>query len=261
MSVALLVLLPILLSGYYFSTSCRVKYYRVMRLEGYHLYFQSALTGSFFVGVSALLYVLIYTFAPSWLVNCAYQLKLSFNMAFNVSEGSLFDVVIVALLSIVLSKIIAAIINYLVPDEFSYIEAIRNDDFELLLYRAITHEKLIAVSMENRKEYVGWVVRGFEPEETRRFLRILPLQSGFRDKDTGKVKFTTKYKAVMDDFFEGPAIGHAISPEDFEVILPIADIKSAHIFDIEAYNKFQVRPPLTYEVGSVGNPITFNSNI
>ncbi len=238
MSAALLVLLPILLSGYIFATKCKYTYYKVMRLEGYHLYFRAAHYGSFFVLVAAVFYVALYAITPDCILALASKMKLTFNHVFNSTDTSIFNILLVALISIAGSYAAAWYFNKRLDDEFSFKHAIENDDLELLLYRALKEETPIAISMENKKEYVGVIIRVLDPSDDRKFVRILPLLSGFRSKETGKVDYSTPYETVIEDMLEGEE-NPLLVLEDFEIVLPAADIKSAHLFDYDTYKAFQ----------------------
>lgn len=61
--------------------------------------------------------------------------------------------------------------------------------------------------------------------------------SGFRDKDSGKAEFTTFYDLMYEHISNGNA-AH-LSPEDFEIVLPLNEIQSANLFDTDAYELFK----------------------
>jgi hypothetical protein len=225
-----------------------------MRLDGYHLYFRAAKYGSLFVFLAGVSFVMLYAISGDALLALASKIKLTFNKSLDVDNSSIFNILIVAMIGIIYSRLAAWFLNFLIPGEFSFYSAIKNDDLELLLYRALVNDDTIAISMENKKEYIGYVVRGFEPEEERKFLRILPMLSGFRDKATGKITYTTPYEEVIKHMCRDDNKAN-MSSEDFEMILPVLDIKSAHIFDIETYNAFQrkhrARSIVNYSTGPI----------
>ena len=67
-------------------------------------------------------------------------------------------------------------------------------------------------------------------------LRILPLISGYRDKDNGRIYLTTDYKSVYQ---ASAAIGQTkVDPNNFVVVLPISKVQSLNLFDFEAYALF-----------------------
>jgi len=240
MSVALFILLPILLSGYIFASNANVFSYNIMRLEGYHLYFKSATYGTYFVFLSSVIVIVFhYQLTGSFLEPYISSIKDELNSTFSVTETPIFELILVSFISIVLSIKLVSICNFIFDEKFSHFLNIKNDDFELLLLRAMEKEDLVQVTMENGKVYVGFVIRGFKPKEERKHLRILPIYSGYRD-DVGKVHHTTGYEIVTN------ALTNDVGDEDqrkeilidFELILPVSEIKSAHIFRSDAWDAF-----------------------
>lgn len=242
MSVALLILLPILLSGYLFAIKTEVISYGISRLEGYHLYFASAIYGVYIVLLSVLIVLLLNdTVIWTWLS----PLKSKFEALFSIKQDvALFEVVVVAVQSMILASIVARIVNYAIDEQLAWVVSIQNDDFELLLMRALVNDDLIQVTMENGKVYVGFVIRGFQAKEERKYLRILPIYSGHRG-ESGKVKHTTPYGVVIENMTEniGDEQARLKLVTDFELVLPVSDIKSAHIFNNEAWDEFNMQKP------------------
>ena len=96
--------------------------------------------------------------------------------------------------------------------------------------------------------YVGYLVESFDPAIGRKYIKILPLMSGYREAVTHKVNFTTFY----DDLYgpEGstektlplPDLEH-LTAEDFIIVLAAERIVSYRKFDVAAYGKFQQNTP------------------
>lgn len=93
-----------------------------------------------------------------------------------------------------------------------------------LLFRlSLEKDKHAMLAMEDRKVYVGKIINLGEPSATTGMdqdIAIVPLMSGYRDKDTLKVTFTTFYKEV------DAAISIALRQDN---------IVSATQFDFDAY--------------------------
>lgn len=71
----------------------------------------------------------------------------------------------------------------------------------LLFKLSLDKDKLVMLAMEDRKIYVGKVISLGEPTETNGMdqdISIMPLMSGYREKDTLKVEFTTDYEDSSD---------------------------------------------------------------
>lgn len=81
--------------------------------------------------------------------------------------------------------------------------------------------------MDDRKVYVGKIISLGEPSETAGMdqdISIMPLMSGYRDKDTLRVNFTTDYAQVGANIY---------------VSLRQEQIVSATEFNFEAYQTWQ----------------------
>lgn len=96
----------------------------------------------------------------------------------------------------------------------------------LLFNLSLDKEKNVMLMMEDRKVYVGRVVDLGEPTATGGMdqdILLIPVMSGFRDKDNLKVTFTTFYSEVTTDIL---------------VSLRQDNIVSATEFDFDAYGKW-----------------------
>jgi len=82
---------------------------------------------------------------------------------------------------------------------------LEDSPLDSLLFNLSLHkDKYGMFSMTNNKVYVGKVINLGEPTETdgmNQGISIMPLLSGYRDKDTLKVKFTTDYKDGDSDIY------------------------------------------------------------
>ena len=100
----------------------------------------------------------------------------------------------------------------------------------LLFHLSLERDKYAMISMDDRKVYVGKIVSLGELSETSGMdqdIAIIPLLSGYRDKDTLKVVFTTHYDEV-----------------DAQIILSLrqGSIISATEFDFNAYDAWNPKP-------------------
>ena len=126
-------------------------------------------------------------------------------------------------------------------------DAIEDDDFERILNDAASRNLPIAVTMSNKKVYVGFVLRTFDPNQSRKSIAVLPLMSGYRSDVDGRLNFTTYYVEIYgDDGLDAPdsqlpdPLKH-LSPRDFEIALPIDKVQSLGLFDLKAYAEFSKR--------------------
>ena len=82
---------------------------------------------------------------------------------------------------------------------------------------------------------MGWVTRSpnLRPEDD--YLSILPLASGFREKETLEVTLNVFYPV---DEYAGR--GGNLSPNDFTFVIPYSTIVKANFFDVNVYASYFV---------------------
>ena len=136
-------------------------------------------------------------------------------------------------------------INYLFRANRASARAIRKygGEVEKLLYRAMTEERMVAVTLENRKVYIGWPVFTPDPRRNTEDFRILPDASGYRADDTLTVKITTEYSPVYNKIRQEEAAAEAAVEEavveeipaalkgsDFEIAIPLEKLITVNLF-------------------------------
>lgn len=99
-------------------------------------------------------------------------------------------------------------------------------------------DNLYMFSMDDRKVYVGRVADIGDLHETGGMdedFEIVPTMSGYRDKDTLKVTYTTDYSAVVEEMMmKGRKIG-------FTIVLSQKNIVSMSRFEEEVWSRFKSR--------------------
>ena len=127
----------------------------------------------------------------------------------------------------------------------------RRDDFDSICFDALSQFKPIAITLESRKVYVGYVADGFEPKEGSS-LTLLPVYSGYREKDTLSFKLISAYDVVRE-FFHSDRLGI----EDYYIAFPRDKILSLHIFNDHLYkpepDTAEVLSETTFEVPVLAN--------
>ncbi len=85
---------------------------------------------------------------------------------------------------------------------------------------------LISITLSNRKWYVGYVTEAMslEPKETH--FTLLPIISGFRDKDTLKTQRVIYYPKVYSS---------NVDVSLFVLAIPMKDVVEARLFDEAVY--------------------------
>jgi hypothetical protein len=113
------------------------------------------------------------------------------------------------------------------------------DYLETLLVRAIRRTKPVSTTLKSGKAYIGFVVGNLDPSFDRRFISLLPLQSGYRNEEHQLV-LNTDYARVYERISgEGPSEPQLDElMKDFIIVLPVGEIQSVNIFDRDAFRLF-----------------------
>ena len=92
------------------------------------------------------------------------------------------------------------------------------------LRKAAAEEKILFVSLSDRKIYIGWVGRAPTLKADDRYVSIVPVLSGHRDADSLKVTYDVLYnESTLKE------------KRELAVVLPVQEIREARIyhFDLE----------------------------
>lgn len=249
--MGIILILPILVSGFMYCHLHPYYYFKLHRFEGQYLYLQAAKQG---------LYILILAFAFNWILlwllsfpTTSWNVYLGPDYIHSISSAiSSLNVIdkdksLEASWLLVLSiTMLVAPITYTNVFKYFFMKkhGLKNQgEIDLMimgtlfsdsplddmLFKSLTNKhKSIMLSMDDRKVYVGKVASMGEPNENKganQEISFVPFVSGYRNAENLKVTFTTNYK----DF----------ENVDFFVILKQEKIVSATLFDFEIYNKFQ----------------------
>ncbi|HBS3049474.1 TPA: hypothetical protein MAE92_005542, partial [Klebsiella pneumoniae] len=122
------------------------------------------------------------------------------------------------------------------------VKAVHHDPLESLLIEAAVRKMPVIITLGSRKFYVGIVdCPQFEHGKTD-YLQMLPLLSGYRDKDTLTVNVTTNYKRhYMDSGILGGAGDGQITLADFRTLVPKDEIEGISFFDTDTYSQFKAK--------------------
>ena len=245
-----------LVGGYAFSTIWTGSLYHASRETGHRLYFRAIFYSFFLLVSSTLIHIILFTKLEHYQVLLELISEtLNFNTpkALIWSQESKISILLMSLgCGIVFGHLLNLpkwpfVANYEIPffkvrpfimwQKLILKLAIKNNDFERLLYRGFTKNLPIMFTLNTGKLYVGWMVRAPNPVETRKAVRILPILSGYRDNDTQEVTFTTDYYFILKKIENNEHLEH-LTIGDFEIVLPSDQICASHLFDIDAYFHF-----------------------
>ena len=214
-----LLLLP-LLGGFLFLHITHFTRFQAQRLDGYRLLLYSALCGTA-LGILGRIIVLLLGLTP--LGTSAGDVWWRF-APFGFSDTSAWG--------LALGPIIALVVNGFVNAEDAKDIEIRRHGNSLtkLLHRAERETRPISVTLTNLKWYVGYVTESPNLSPTETYFRILPVVSGYRDRETLETFRKTFYREVLAD--------PDIDKNDLVITLPIADVRIASFFDEDVYDEY-----------------------
>lgn len=222
-----LLVLPILICGFIY---CKYNFYDktlIAKYEGQSLYLHIAMRGL----VLTLPWLAI-VFLAEWATDGFLGLADFLNeRGFTArKERHLFTTMLVAILSAPIYAYLAAKVRFRIT---RYRHGLKNDyltrsfiletmlptsTHQALLLDSLFNKRLYMFSMEDRKVYIGWVkyfgnLQDHDSNNDEGF-SIIPIYSGFRDKDQLTVEFTTFYDKVYDAVKKGRASGIDDGTED-----------------------------------------------
>ena len=216
-----LLFIPIL-GGYLFIRQCHWTRFTGSRQGGYHLLFRSAVAGACLLFLAWALTLLEPQLQNRWPIRAWPDIQ-PFPYA-----GTLG-------FSLVLGPVIAWLVNLFYDKDKASFDALfsGNDSMEQLLFEAAIYEdKLVEITLMNGKVYAGWVL-GSTAIRDRKYVEVMPIWSGHRSSETLMVRFTTNYALVLNL--------DEIDWDDFRVVIPISEIRTARPFDMDVYKRFQRR--------------------
>lgn len=219
-----LLLLP-LLGGYYFIHQFRLTRFRAKRSENQRLLIESAVAGAGWLLATRLLVLIGCHWFPILIATAREVLAqlAPFPFAPTFVGATLLEIAG------------AHVLNLFVPAEMAVRYAIRwyGDELQNLLFDSMRAPDLISITLGNGKVYVGVPTDAPSLDPRTQYVAILPMFSGYRDAATKQMQLTTAYWPLYDRISSGAISGP--DPNDFEIIFPAAEVKSANRFDPEFY--------------------------
>lgn len=254
MSFSLPVLLAPLVAGYVFSVLWNASYYQAAREDGQRIYFRAAFYAFFLGGVATLLHIaIVFDWQWGWYLTyvdvisaftgstredthsiAAHPVVFLNTLPISIGLGGLLSVTRLEwIVNMPRIGTVAWWWERLILDH-----ATKNMDFERIVTRAFRKSVPILVTLNSFKVYAGWVVAAPSPVSERRYLRILPVLSGYRDATTHALEFTTEYAGVLLKISEGQddEVYH-LDPDDLEVVVPVDQVSSVHLFDLTLFQR------------------------
>jgi hypothetical protein len=218
-----LLLLP-LLGGFLFIHITHYFRFAAQRLDGYRLLFQTAIAGTLLAVVARVAIVGIEMTAGHYPGHAFW------------SRFAPFPYSGTSILSLALGLVFALIVNLFIgPDKAKDREIRRHGNLMTqLLHLSARERRLVSITLENRKWYVGWVAESpsLYPQEI--YFRLLPLTSGYRKPDTLETVITNSYENVLAD--------PRFPEKELVLTFAVSEIKIANLFNEDVYNDYFAEP-------------------
>lgn len=247
-----ILLVVILISGYIYVTRSLSARYIFKRSTGWDAYFFVAAWGTLFVTLSwSICSLLSVAGFFRWSINFfIHFLGLKndlFQRFFPISadDSARYKDLKFALwgvLSLILAWISGVAKKALTGTGYKRIDALAkavgDNVLENLLLEAFVRQFPVIITLKSRKFYVGFIHCPAFEHGASEFLELLPLLSGYRDKDTLTINVTTNYQKHYVNTGIQQGIG-SLDLSDFRTLLPKSEIEGISFFDTDTYTKFK----------------------
>jgi hypothetical protein len=237
----------ILISGYIFVARSKHQRLITRREDGHRYYFRCGAYGILFCGIGIILAISLDILdVPSFILGglgWSVENLIHNTSSFTANEYTSLKVLIGSFFTIPIS-FVGAFLDNICRDNQKSLQRIRDRDsgaLEKFLAECGTKFQTVLITLSSRKVYVGIVHEiPIECGEVEHF-SILPILSGYRDKDSLTVKFTTNYYVYyenqLDDDGE-PKSGFGAALDDFIEVIPVSKLDHVGRFDIDTYKNF-----------------------
>lgn len=221
-----LLILP-LLGGYIFTSYWNPSRVNASRYSGQRLLLHAAVAGVVWLTLAFLLTTILASrlpvFSEAW------------------SQLIPFEYAGTSLISFLLGAVAWVPANWFFDRDQHAVRAVemRGDFLETLLNKAVEETGQIMVTLSNGKVYVGFVTSNFDPSFDRKYMRMMPMLSGYRDEHTKDLVITNDYARVYQELIteQSPELENA---DRFQLVVPVQEIRSASLFDPDVYELFTV---------------------
>lgn len=252
-----------LLAGYLFVHISNRFRFRAQSLDGYRLLIESATAGVVLLGAARLLTLLLGVAAPGlyrfWhdrIVpdpNLAYLGTAILSFFLGISAPLIYNrlprlglcsravrAILVARMAWPLRRGVRWIRRAYIENRRAALDSeirLHGNGVTRLLHDAATFGTLILVTLSSRKWYVGYVAEAVNLEPKESCFRLLPVISGYRDKDDLRLNRQVYYRPVYEAIRAKNG-----SIESFIVTLGLKDVQDAREFDEGIYEDHFSKP-------------------
>jgi hypothetical protein len=232
----------VLIIGYFYQNNHPYRRLELIRSTGYHIYFKAGLSGFVFLTIAVIAWSLIDFFdLPSTLVE-SYDLKGSLSYIKNSSHWNELKMVAIFALMFLLSASLV-LIRKLFNNKAKSLKKVKAvaHELELLIINATTSVSPLRIELDCGKVYVGIPETPNLERGEVKYITLLPLLSGYMDKEK-KIVFNNNYYRHYEDNFSDSNINatesHS-SMKDFSIVIPVDQVVVASRFSIDAFIEFR----------------------
>jgi len=219
-----LLIFPVLVAGFLACHIHPIHSYRLHRYEGQYLYLKSAELGLRCFAIAFPVFLAGHFWIPETYTVCGVRIDLAPHAALingmsaigaidDSEAGKMAGFFLLSALTLCAAYIMKGWGHLVLRLRFGtwhakvYVigELLEDSPLDNLLFRlSLQKDKHVMLTLDDRKVYVGKVISLGEPSETNGMdqdISIMPLMSGYRDKDTLSVKFMTHYDDASSDIY------------------------------------------------------------
>lgn len=249
-----LIIVFVLICGYIYVDTHIPSKYKLNKAIGWNAYFCVGAKGGYFLILGLILTVVIvfYLYVIQFIFNIPYYLDADyspFTFSGDILKERLFGISYLSLICLGCTAFVSISQTYTVRNEnntlHSRINAFReiakDSAIEKLLLDSLEKMEdglMLLISLKSRKVYVGMLdIARFDGLDTNTLV-IIPVMSGYRDKDTMTFIVEHNYAEHYDQ--EGITLtSEPLSVFHFRHVLPFDQIESLSLFNTNTYQKFQ----------------------
>lgn len=239
-------ILPVLVSGFIVCNFNPSFYYKIHRYQGQYLYFISAGLGMINLILSSMVLFLAYEFIPSsiyfsdWEISTNIVTGLESSLSELHHEKSKDNIIVLAEVIIIsLGTVLTAFVwsasshiwlrirtGSLDASKILIMSKVLSDSpMDKIFFESYLYSQPLLLSLDSRKVYVGVINSLGEINESSgldKEISLIPIMSGYRDKDTLEVSFTTYYEVI---------------DTDLDIVIRQDQIFTASWFDFDVYKR------------------------
>ena len=248
--MALLVVLLVLVLGYYYVANITAEQIKLRRSAGWETYVFLGFHGLRLIlnGVMAWLILAVPLYAALWVLDGIagwfhFAPDLSGAMV-RLAKYKLFDDIQVYHVVIALLALGNCQNRIKKRNKEDWQKKIKHYDAMLrIVWQSLHTQVPIRISLKSRKVYVGVVSQEQFSNPESDYMLIVPFLSGYRDKDTLDIFFDCNYYAVYQKYglFDDDDLSkqEILKLDDFRTAVRISEIESVSFFKMEVFGDFE----------------------